>query len=82
MTGAQAAALFLGESWRARHRPIIDRGSWRLKRRRSSRCGQCGGKGAYTQLPGWGGLDALLAKGVSPTEVARKLGIGCSSVYW
>jgi hypothetical protein len=26
--------------------------------RRSARCGQCGGKGAVIQLPGWGGLDA------------------------
>src|SRR5262249_750814 len=31
--------------------------------RRSARCGQCGGKGAIIQLPGWGGLDAPVRAG-------------------
>jgi DNA invertase Pin-like site-specific DNA recombinase len=36
---------------------------------------------AKTAMAKAGEVEALLAKGVSPTEVARKLGIGRSSVY-
>jgi len=36
---------------------------------------------ARTAMAKAGEVEALLAKGVSPTEVARKLGIGRSSVY-
>lgn len=36
---------------------------------------------ARTAMAKAGEVEALLAKGVNPTEVARKLGIGRSSVY-
>jgi DNA invertase Pin-like site-specific DNA recombinase len=36
---------------------------------------------AKTAMAKAGEVEALLAKGVSPTEAARKLGIGRSSVY-